>query len=40
VVAAMNHLPVKSCPIDGRNDDRPVGLGIGRLLTAKARRLS
>jgi len=27
VVAAMNHLPVKSCLIDGegRNDDRPVG---------------
>jgi hypothetical protein len=29
VIAAMYHLPVKSCLIDGegRNDDRPVGLG-------------
>lgn len=41
VVAAMNHLPVKSCLIDGEGrNDRPGWLRGGRLLTAKARSLS
>ena len=42
VVAAMYHLPVKSCLIDGegRNGDQAGWLRVGRLLAAKARSLS
>ena len=41
-VAAMNHLPVKSCLIDGEGRNEVARLATGKrvLLTAKARSLS